>query len=276
MKIRTILFAVVITLSYMCPTNAVAQNKKELLLMIENQNASINSLNQQIGVLTAQREQMSEQIKELKKQLEDLKALVAASNESKLVNTGWTKRDDFHSGLALIEDDNTNKYGFIDKTGKVVIPCEWTSAQSFGQLSNEATRVRNENDLCGIIDKTGKMVIPCQWKDIFIATKHNSLDSSLFSVKNENDLFGIIDKTGKVITPCKWKDIYYFDYSFEGLALVQNENGLWGFIDKTGKVVIPCKYNKIGRLQNNKLCVKTINGRDVYIDRTGREYNDAY
>lgn len=35
------------------------------------------------------------------------------------VKIDWIEIDDFHEGLAIVRDAN-NKYGFIDKTGKVV------------------------------------------------------------------------------------------------------------------------------------------------------------
>ena len=150
MKVRNIIIAV-IALSLVPIINVKAQSKKELQLIIEGQNttigslnSSINSLNQQFGILSAQQEQQKEQIKELKKQVEELKALIAASNESKLLNTGWTKRSDYYSGLALVQDDNTNKYGFIDKTGKLVIPCEWNGAWHFNRGIEGLSWVQND------------------------------------------------------------------------------------------------------------------------------------
>ena len=135
----------------MCITSiCFAQGKKEVLLMIEAQNTTINSLNQQV--------------KELQEQVEDLKTLLAASRESEMINTGWTKRGEFFSGLAVVQDDNTNKYGFIDKTGKLIIPCEWTYADQFNYHLNGLAAVKDNNGMWGFIDKTGKIVIPCTIK----------------------------------------------------------------------------------------------------------------
>jgi hypothetical protein len=35
----------------------------------------------------------------------------------------------FYSGLAYVQDKG--KYGYIDKSGNVVIPCKWNSADNF-------------------------------------------------------------------------------------------------------------------------------------------------
>ncbi len=39
----------------------------------------------------------------------------------------------FHDGLILVSDNETELYGFIDKTGKVVIPCQFDDAKSFSE-----------------------------------------------------------------------------------------------------------------------------------------------
>ena len=39
----------------------------------------------------------------------------------------------FHEGLALVYDDNSNRWGFIDRTGKVVIPLKYEAANDFSE-----------------------------------------------------------------------------------------------------------------------------------------------
>ena len=175
----------------MCITSiCFAQGKKEMLLMIEAQNTTINSLNQQLSSLTAHQIKLEEQVKELQKQVEDLKTLLAASRESEMINTGWTKRGDFFSGLARVQDDNTDKYGFIDKTGKVVIPCKWKDAWDFHE---GLAPVKDANGKWGYIDKTGKLVIPCQWEDA------GYFHEGRADVQDANGNWVEIDKTGKVV-----------------------------------------------------------------------------
>ncbi len=59
--------------------------------------------------------------------------------------------------MAFVKKDQ--KYGFIDETGKIVIPCQWDSACSF--LEGLA-KVKKDGKY-GCIDKIGKLVTPCQW-----------------------------------------------------------------------------------------------------------------
>ena len=59
----------------------------------------------------------------------------------------WKMRGDYSEGLAAVRDDNW-RCGFIDKTGKLVIPCKWISARSF---SEGLAAVTDDNKKCGYI-----------------------------------------------------------------------------------------------------------------------------
>ena len=129
------------------------------------------------------------------------------------------KTNDDGDFLIRVQDEK-GKWGFIDKTGKEVIPCTW---------------MQDDNEKWGFIDKTGKEVIPCKWEDA------KDFSEGLVSVMDTNGKYGFIDKTGKVVIPCTWQDAEDFS---EGLARVMDTNGKYGFIDKTGKVVMPCTWEE--------------------------------
>ena len=66
----------------------------------------------------------------------------------------WKMRGDYSEGLAAVRDDNW-RCGFINKTGKVVIPCQWKGAGSFSEGS---AFVIDDNGKRVMIDKTGKII----------------------------------------------------------------------------------------------------------------------
>ena len=141
------------------------------------------------------------------------------------------KTNDDGDFLIRVQDEK-GKWGFIDKTGKEVIPCTWKDAKDF--CEGQAL-VQDDNEKWGFIDKTGKEVIPCKWEDA------KDFSEGLVSVMDTNGKYGFIDKTGKVVIPCTWQDAEDFS---NGMVRVQDvANKKWGFIDKTGKVIIPCKWN---------------------------------
>ena len=174
--------------------------------------------------------------------------------------------DGFSEGLAHVMDSN-KKWGFIDKTGKVVSPCEWDDAKGF---SEGLARVMDGN--WGFIDNNGEVVIPCTWYNA------DGFSEGLARVEDNNYKKGFIDKTGKVVIPCTW---YNADGFSEGLARVMDSNEKWGFIDKTGKVVIPCTWKQGNNFYEGLAAVANEDWLYGFINKTGKvvipcEWSDAF
>ena len=174
----------------------------------------------------------------------------------------------FNNGLARVEKDK--KYGFVDTTGTLVIPCQWDDAGSF----SEGLAQVEKDGKCGYIDTTGKLVIPCQWEYA------SSFSEGLAAVSKDGK-YGFVDTTGKLVIPCQWRYAYGFS---EGLAAVLNTNGKYGFVDTTGKLVIPCKWDNAYEFSEGLAYVWTGSFRDYkcgYIDTTGKlvipcQWDSAY
>ena len=140
----------------------------------------------------------------------------------------------------LLPVRNTNwKYGFVDTTGKLVVPLKFDDA---GEFSEGLARVQDRSDefLWGYTDKTGKLVIPYRYT--FAGDFFEGLAPVAGYVEAENGMrslkWGFIDKTGKTIIPLQYEQANGFS---EGLAAVKNGDR-WGYIDITGKEVIPCTF----------------------------------
>ena len=58
------------------------------------------------------------------------------------------------------------KYGFVDKSGKQVIPCVYDYAWNF----SDGLAPVKLNGKCGFVDKIGKEVIPCVYDDVYATT----------------------------------------------------------------------------------------------------------
>ena len=106
----------------------------------------------------------------------------------------------FFDGLARV--CLNGKSGFIDKSGKEVIPCVYNDAGDFFDGLARVCIGDWETGKCGFIDKTGKEVIPCEYDGV-------SVFSDGVAGVALNEKRGIIDKTGKYILPCVYDDIKY-------------------------------------------------------------------
>ncbi len=134
----------------------------------------------------------------------------------------------FSEGLTRVKKDG--KWGFIDTTGKVVIPCQYDDAS--WSFSEGLTCVEKDGKY-GFIDTTGKVVIPCQYDDASW-----SFSEGLARVKKDGK-WRYIDTTGKEVIPCQYDNGYSFNKGF----VVVVKDMKFGFIDLTGKEVIPCEYD---------------------------------
>ena len=152
-----------------------------------------------------------------------------------------------------------NIYGFVDKTGEIVIPCQWNDAHNFKE---GLAQIKDKNKKWGYIDSTGIIVIPCQW----IHTE--SFCEGRACVKDDQERYGFINKAGKVIIPCKWKAAKDFK---NGWAKVEDFSNKWGFIDTIGNVVIPCKWSKVYDFKDDRALVQDSYGAWLYIDKKGQK-----
>ena len=134
-------------------------------------------------------------------------------------------KGEYYEGLAKVKLND--KYGFIDKTGKEVIPIKYDNAEFF----SEGLALVKLNNKYGFIDKAGKEVIPIKYDDAY------SFSEGLAKVKLNNK-YGFIDKTGKEVIPIKYDDAYSFS-KISSLALVKLE-GKWFYINQKGECVKDC------------------------------------
>jgi hypothetical protein len=163
----------------------------------------------------------------------------AASFSEGLARVGTGKPKDPGYGYK-----NIDKYGYIDKTGKLVIPFQFPQAGDFSEglawIGVDADG-NGSVDTYGYIDRTGKTVIPARFD------KAGSFSNGLAPVEI-NAKWGYIDKQGQVIISPRFDAANEFS---EGLAVVgqdtQNPDypyqSKYGYINKKGRLVIPLKLS---------------------------------
>jgi len=199
-------------------------------------------------------------------------ALVESSGIKTLINTSgktlatvssqYDSEGTFCDGLSTTSDLKTGKQGFIDESGNIAIPCNYSFLRGF---SEKLSVVGNEHELCGYIATDGTIAIPFKYKSA------GDFSNGLAPVENEHGQNGYIDKAGVTKIPFVFKSVASFS---EGLAAVQNEKGQYSFIDTTGKKIIDCsQFTRVFNFRNG-LCLVGIEnsagGNFGYIDRSGK------
>ncbi len=149
----------------------------------------------------------------------------------------------FSEGLAVVCDKETDLYGFIDKMGNEVIPCQYYDVLAF--FSEGIAVVSKDGDGWSLIDKKGQEIISFdnQFRPGFQVRFQDGM-MAIFNYEDEKE--GYIDKAGKVVIPAE------LDMRMcNGPISVSFNDGLCrrhdydsqksSFIDKTGKTVFECE-----------------------------------
>ena len=129
---------------------------------------------------------------------------------------------DFYDGMAQIKLNG--KYGFIDSTGKEIVPPIYTYTPIY---FSEGLAYVQQDKKYGFVDRTGKIIVPPTYD--FAA----NFQEGLASVK-QNGLAGFIDKKGTVVIPLRYQTAGDFQ---GGVAMVIDASGRTYHIDKNGNEV---------------------------------------
>lgn len=135
--------------------------------------------------------------------------------------------DDFHEGRALVFNSG-RKAGYVDKFGKLVIRYQFDMAESF----SEGLAAFSNGESTGFISPKGKYIINPQFDDA-------SSFSDGLAVIEQGDMYGFIDKKGKIVINPQFEDVEPFS---DGLAVVGNGEK-YGYIDKDGKYKINPQFD---------------------------------
>jgi hypothetical protein len=165
------------------------------------------------------------------------------------------------------------KWGYIDKTGRLIIPCTFDAAGDFSE-DLAAVEIKEKT---GYIDKTGKFVIPPRFLSGFPFSNGLALVvlRRFEADKLHMNKLGYSDRSGKLVIQrqealdSKSLFVSYKELFFSaGLVRVEH-NGKAGFMDKAGRQVIPCRYDDADPFSEG-LAAVTIGGKRGYIDRSGK------
>lgn len=206
-----------------------------------------------------------------------------------LSNTPIVSMSSFSDGLALfcVRVNGELKHGYVDKFGKIVIPCKYSSAYEFNDglaYVNESNGSQNghfinnrgetvitqgeyyfqgryisdglllvsdkpgDNRRVGAIDKEGSLVIPIKEGKEFAM-----FENGFASYMTEDNAMVIIDKTGKEVgrntSYCKSGHPKIRTEFNEGIAIFK-ESSKCGAIDTSGNIIVPASYYYLTNFRN--------------------------
>ena len=163
----------------------------------------------------------------------------------------------FQEGLAPVQSLKTEKWGFIDESAQLEIPCQFTRVTSFNNGRSFASMSSENDDLVLLIETNGAThKLPSNYTPNCIETDNDTLEyvswvqNSLILHGNNNSNC-VIDLNGNVLFNDKG-----FDGTISGIAneigrfYVKDSSGKKGVMDKNYNWIIEPKYSSIQIIDN--------------------------
>ncbi|MBN1632454.1 MAG: WG repeat-containing protein, partial [Thermoleophilia bacterium] len=195
-------------------------------------------------------------------------------------------------------DTHGYKYGYINKTGAVVIAAQFNRAWHF---SEGLAAVSSDAGLVGFIDTSGGLVVtlPPNLMSAIVPSSGSLWSSFSFSEglaivseiqyadatqppseTNRPGLrYGYVDKTGKVMIAPQFDEARFFSEGLAAVAVEENGAKKWGYVDQKGAWVIEPRFDGAGDFSNGLASVgfsatggsgPVSDWRSDYIDKTGK------
>lgn len=175
------------------------------------------------------------------------------------------------------------KWGYVDRTGKLVVEAKYDRAGPFGEglavvgrglitegfdkLPVRGNTVLIPNDPAGwkweIIDESGVVVSKLKFNPGFPSDFSEGL--ALFG-GGASSLYGYMDKSGEAVIRPRFTMAWSFR---EGLAAACVGENKCGLIDRAGRYVVRPVYAEIGSLSDGLAYVKNAAGLLGYVDKSG-------
>lgn len=184
----------------------------------------------------------------------------------------------YSNGLIASHDEASQKWGYIDKDGKQVIPPQYTEAKRFseGLAGVRGDRPDYDHSVMQKLRekyKHTKNPTPEQMEEV-----QQAMHSTLRQM-NAPAKVSFIDKSGKTVIEPSFDNAHEFH---AGLCAVQKDKK-WGFIDKTGATIIPFEYDwadDFYESKASKIAAVEKKGKIGFIDASNKtvlpfEYADA-
>lgn len=220
-------------------------------------------------------------------------------NFKELIPAKYNQTSFYNNGIFVVE--HNGKWGAVDRNDKIIIPFEY---ESLGSVDEAGMILATKSSLGGFIDKTGKVIVPLTFYNLFpfqenfakfldqasekygmidrlgniiVQPKYNDLQFFKYGVavasnyiyvnQGENNIKkGYIDTTGKEIIPLTFKNAT--DFEKRGLALIQDSIGD-AYIDRTGKKIqlkITTPITQLGMFNHGFARIELGDSGFVYLD----------
>ncbi|MES1216849.1 MAG: WG repeat-containing protein [Bacteroidota bacterium] len=179
-------------------------------------------------------------------------------------NLGYAKLETSGDGMFGFEKDG--KFGYMDKTEKVIIPATYSYESTYSGISyftKGYVKLKNDGKY-GILDKTGKIVVPFDYDYLYVSPTLNGY-ATVGKKDGSKTSYGVISLQNKVVIPLQYEDI-----SSDSNLFAFKQGGKWGLFDLSGKALLPFDYPSLTPYAKYQLVRYEKDGKFIFIDTKGK------
>ncbi len=173
-----------------------------------------------------------------------------------VIQPKYTQAGPFREGYALVRA--RGKFGYVNARGQEVIPPRFDDAWHF---SGGRASVLVDGHW-SVIDTTGHVLPGAVPTPVAYAESRTTLGPVRFRV---NGRYGFVNAQGDTLVRPMFEQAWYFK---DGLARVR-QDGKWGFVDSTGHLAIPPRFERAWDFEYG-LALVELDGKRGYVDPAGR------
>ncbi len=174
------------------------------------------------------------------------------SRDGVLIEPVYDEAHYFSEGYAPVKQ---KKWGVIDETGALVVPCQYDDAGPY--VSDGLLAVKKDNRW-GFISMTGEEVIPLIYKEV-----HPVFDEHLTAVKNDANLWGFVSSAGEMAAEPVFLNVVT-PFS-EGLAGVLTIDGK-AYARPDGSIAFHADFDRIYAFEDG--LAEYMDGEERYVRRS--------
>lgn len=164
--------------------------------------------------------------------------------------------------------EKNGKYAFYNKKGQRI------TREFDGMSYNwnvDLLEVR-ENHKTGFIDCSGKIVIPIEYEEGYTSVNGSYFENGLAPLKKDSELYLVNTKGNKSkIGTYNLPSLGMISENMLRIVKKVGEQYLYGFANTDGKIVVPCKYVAAGDFSDGLAYVRSNDEEYAYINKKGEE-----
>jgi hypothetical protein len=162
------------------------------------------------------------------------------------------------------------KWGYVDTTGKLVVPCKYDGTSKFGDGVAFVLTRHDDNQVVEIIDKTGTVVGKLR-ENININVETRFFNGKCVAVNSDNRC-GFLDKDG---TFNKLNaEVAQVTQTTEAGFIFKTQDGLFGAMDYAGNSVVRARYDALSYVPGTKNFFSRVGNTYSLLDAKGEKITD--